>query len=153
MKSWSPLAAVTFASALTPPPEFSKRDSAYDTWKFTADMPRIGLLTLYAHFACNPLYTDRPTGDRRAIGGESELMPPKAQGCPTAALQLKPPMSADEPRPKEAKLPMLAPIGWLVTGSKPLTAEQSAIAASIEPAPQAVSVSAIACCAAPWLKW
>ena len=102
MKSWSPLDAVTVLSGLTPPPVLLKRDRAYDTWKFTLCAPRKGWLTFSVSFICNPLYTERPTGDRKPSGGARGLMPPKAQGYPSAAKQLTPPMSAEEPRPLPA---------------------------------------------------
>src|ERR1700675_1124019 len=99
MKSWSPLAAVTVASAPTAPPELLKRDKAYETWKFRFLAPRKGLLTFSTHFICKPSYVERPTGDRNRSGGALGLIPPNAQGRPSAARQLLPPISVDEPKP------------------------------------------------------
>src|SRR5258708_34769481 len=102
MKSWSPLAAVTVPAAIPPPPVLLKRDKAYAIWKFRAVAPRKGSLTFSTNFICSPLYTERPTGDRKPSGGALGLIRPNAQGRPIWNRQLLHPMSVEDPRPAPA---------------------------------------------------
>src|SRR6202044_3084647 len=98
--------------------------------------------------------------DRKRSGGALGLIPPNAQGWPTAARQLLPPISVEEPRPWLAKSAILVGRGTQV--GTPFTMSVVPFAGSVgqgaeydrttEVAPQLASVVAIAALAPPTLK-
>src|ERR1700674_1395813 len=82
-KSWSDAIALTGPV----PPVFSKRDNAYEIWKFSARTWRNGRCTFCVSLVCNPLYTERPMGLKKGSGGALALTPAKAHEYPNSTPQ------------------------------------------------------------------
>src|SRR5215471_3615153 len=118
-----------------------------------APMPGTGLVTFWVSFTCKPLYTERPTGNRKNICPNCGLSPPNAQGYPrgfpvsgsVAFVAHDPPKSADSVRPKPAKSAIVAdPAGEPGdAGCKP-GHPPGPMAWAMDPAPQSAMVFAIA---------